>query len=93
VIDRSARPRLAAKVRLRFDRHEQRHVLVYPDHGMLLSPSAAAIAQLCNGDLTLGQIVEHLHAASSGATREALENDVQAFLAALQERALIKLDT
>jgi pyrroloquinoline quinone biosynthesis protein D len=87
-----ARPRLANKVRLRFDRHAQRHMLIYPERGMLLNESAAAIAELCTGDNTLDTIVDRLLASRGGATREEVSRDVQAFLNSLLERALIQLD-
>jgi pyrroloquinoline quinone biosynthesis protein D len=87
-----ARPRLASKVRLRFDRHAQRHMLIYPERGMLLNESAAAIAELCTGDNSLDMIVDRLLASRAGATREELSRDVQAFLSSLLERALIQLD-
>jgi coenzyme PQQ biosynthesis protein PqqD len=87
-----SRPRLASKVRLRFDRHEQRYMLLYPERGMLLNDSAAAIAQLCTGEHTLEAIVERLRANPASATREQVERDVQAFLAALLQRALLELD-
>jgi pyrroloquinoline quinone biosynthesis protein D len=93
VITKLARPRLASKVRLRFDRHTRRHMLVYPDKGMVLTnTSAEAIAQLCTGEHTVEAIVERLHAAAGGATREEVERGVHEFLDALLERALIKLE-
>ena len=91
MIDPRARPRLASKVRLRFDRHSQQHMLVYPDRGMLLNPSAASILELCSGENSLQAIVEQLTAASGGAASQ-VEADVQSFLGALLERALIRLD-
>jgi pyrroloquinoline quinone biosynthesis protein D len=91
MIDRAARPRLASKARLRFDRHSQKHMLVYPDHGMLLNPSAASILELCTGDNSLQTIVERL-AAATGGTAGQVEADVQSFLGALLDRALIRLD-
>jgi coenzyme PQQ biosynthesis protein PqqD len=86
-----ARPCLASKVRLRFDRHAQQHMLVYPEKGMLLNASAAAIAELCTGEHTVAAIVEQLHAADRSANREQVERDVQAFLHALLTRSLLTL--
>ena len=88
----SARPRLAPKVRLRFDRHSQRHMLIYPDRGMVLNPSAAAILELCTGEHDLAAIVGALHARTDGATRIELERDVVAFLESMLERRLIRVD-
>jgi coenzyme PQQ biosynthesis protein PqqD len=84
-----ARPKLARKVRLRFDRHSGTHWLVYPERGMQLSASAASIAALCTGSRTLQQIVDDLHAANAGASREQIAQDVQQFLGALRERKLL----
>jgi pyrroloquinoline quinone biosynthesis protein D len=92
VISPHSRPRLASKVRLRFDRHEQRHMLIYPERGMLLNESAAAIVELCTGDNSLDMIVDRLLASRAGATREDVARDVQTFLNSLLERALIQLD-
>lgn len=86
----SARPKLDRRVRLRFDRARGRHMLLYPERGMALNPSAAAIAELCSGEYSLAEIVERLHAANSGASRSQIEHDVRSFLRALQERALLR---
>jgi coenzyme PQQ biosynthesis protein PqqD len=91
VIPPGARPLLAAKVRLRFDRHSGKHMLLYPERGMALNASAARIAELCTGELALEQIVDHLHRQAAEATRERIQADVQAFLSALLERGLLKL--
>lgn len=91
-IQPDSRPRLAPKVRLRFDRHAQRHMLVYPDKGMVLNPSAAAIAELCTGEHTFDAIVERLCTAAAGAPREQVERDARAFLEALSERALLRIE-
>jgi coenzyme PQQ biosynthesis protein PqqD len=92
VIPNEARPRLASKARLRFDRHTQQHMLLYPERGMVLNATAQAIALLCTGQARVIDIVERLHAQSNGATREEVERDVQAFLDALLERGLIRVD-
>jgi pyrroloquinoline quinone biosynthesis protein D len=67
-------------------------MLIYPERGMVLNESAAAIAELCTGEHTLNSIVERLLGGRSGATREEVARDVQAFLEQLSERALIDLD-
>jgi pyrroloquinoline quinone biosynthesis protein D len=84
-----ARPKLAPKVRLRFDRHSGQHWLVYPDHGMSLNASATGIAQRCTGELTVEQIVEQLHTQAPETPRERIAQDVQHFLDALSERGLL----
>src|SRR5256886_14851966 len=60
VISTESRPRLASKVRLRFDRKGERYMLLYPEKGLVLNPTAAAIVRLCTGEHTVGAIVERL---------------------------------
>ena len=67
-------------------------MLIYPERGMVLNQSAAAIAELCTGEHTVNTIVERLLEARSGATREELARDTQVFLDQLLERALIQVD-
>lgn len=85
-----ARPKLARKVRLRFDRHSGAHWLLYPERGMRLSASAASIAALCTGSKTLQQIVDELHAGVAGASRDQIAQDVQQFLCSLRDRSLLE---
>lgn len=92
MIASGARPQLSAKARLRFDRHTARHMLVYPDRGMELNASAAAILELCTGERSVAEIVDLLHARAVGAPREAVERDVCAFLQSMLERRLIRID-
>jgi coenzyme PQQ biosynthesis protein PqqD len=90
-IPEHTRPKLARKVRLRFDRHSDSHWLIYPERGMQLSASAARIAALCTGTKSLAQIVDELHAGAAGASREQIAQDVQQFLCALRDRSLLEL--
>jgi hypothetical protein len=45
----ASRPRLAARARLKRDRRTGETVLLYPEHGMRLNESAAAIVRACDG--------------------------------------------
>jgi pyrroloquinoline quinone biosynthesis protein D len=92
MIAADAKPRLAAKARLRFDRHSQQHMLVYPDRGMQLNASAAAILELCDGQRTVDDIVAALRERAGGATEEDVRRDVETFLGAMLERRLIQLE-
>ena len=85
-----ARPRLASKAKLRLDKKTGKQVLLYPEKGLLLNPTGAAILALCDGERTLRQIVEGLQASYAQAPLEALERDVQAFLSGLAERGLLE---
>ena len=55
-----ARPTLAPKVRLRWDRQASRYMLLYPERGLVLNATGADIVQLCTGEHTVGGIVEQL---------------------------------
>jgi coenzyme PQQ biosynthesis protein PqqD len=89
VIDPAARPRLARKVRLRFDARSGKHVLLYPERGLELSATAAEIARLCTGELSAAAIVDSLHARHDAEPRARIEAEVLAFLAELEARGLL----
>ena len=86
-------PKLAKKVRLRFDRHEGKHMLLYPERGLLLSASAAAIAERCDGTRTVADIAREIAAACdpAAAPQEAdIARDVIDFLEGLAARGLLE---
>ena len=85
-----ARPKLAAKARLRFDRHEGQHMLIYPEKGMTLNATAAAVAELCTGEHSVAEIIEQLAARHAATPRERVEHDVLAFLEQLALRGLLR---
>ncbi len=91
MIDVEARVRLAARVRLRFDRHSGKHVLLYPERGLELNASGERIAALCVEERRVAEIVELLAASASGAPRDLVERDVLAFLRALETRGLLEV--
>jgi coenzyme PQQ biosynthesis protein PqqD len=82
------RPRLAARARLRQDRHSGGHLLLYPERGLVLNATAAAIVALCDGSHTVTAIAESL-AAERAVTVEVAGNAVRDFLAVLAERGLL----
>lgn len=88
-----ARPRLAAKARLRFDRKTERHLLLYPERGLVLSPTAAEIVRLCTGEHTVAAIVDRLAAKYAAEPRARLEDEVRRFLTALADRGLLSAAT
>jgi coenzyme PQQ biosynthesis protein PqqD len=90
VIALETRPRLAAKARLRYDRHAGEHLLLYPERGLALSASAAAIVELCTGDLTVEQMIERLRGRYGPAASARLGDDVRAFLGTLVDRGLLE---
>ena len=84
-----ARPTLAAKVRLRWDRRASRYMLLYPERGLVLNATGADIVQLCTGEHTVGTIVDQL---AGKYAREPAEvaREVHAFLTRLAERGLLR---
>lgn len=90
MIAADARPRLAPKVRLRFDAKSDRFMLLYPERGMVLNPTAADIVQRCTGELTVSEIVAQLAEKYAPQPREAIEREVVQFLDAMVERALVR---
>ena len=85
----TSRPKLASKARLKWDRHENKHMLLYPERGMLLNETAAAIVKLCDGTRTITEIAVDL--ASGGPTGIAsVQADVLAFVESLRVRSLLE---
>jgi coenzyme PQQ biosynthesis protein PqqD len=89
MISPAQRPRLAAKARLRWDRKDGRFMLLYPERGLVLNPTAADVVRLCTGELTVSTIVEQLAAKYATQSREAVEQEVLGFLTRMAERGLI----
>jgi len=90
VLSADARPRLAAKARLRWDRRGGRYMLLYPERGLALNATAADIVRLCTGERTVRAIVDELATTYAPQPRDAVEREVLAFLARMAERGLIR---
>lgn len=90
LISADSRPRLAAKARLRFDRQRQRYLLLYPERGLELNPTAADVVQLCTGAHTVESIVDRLAEKYTSQPREVLAREVTTFLGGLADRGLIE---
>ena len=91
-VPRSFVPKLAKKARLRFDRHSGKTMLIYPERGLELNDSAAAIAKKCDGTRSVDAIVDEL-AREFDATAEArgaIDGDVVAFVESLREKGLLE---
>ena len=88
-ISRDSRPKLAAKARLRYDRKAERHMLLYPERGLVLNATGTDVVQLCTGEHTVAAIVDQL-AAKYGQDAPTVEREVMAFLTALTERGLVQ---
>ena len=81
-----SRPALAAGVRLHWDRVRERHVLLFPEGALALSPTAYEVLELCDGDRSLDEIAATLSERYSGADVRA---DVEELLAAIAQRGLV----
>ena len=88
-ISSASRPRLAAKARLRYDRKDDRYMLLYPEKGLVLNATGTDIVKLCTGEHSVGAIVEQL-AAKYGQEPATVEREVMSFLTALSERGLVQ---
>ena len=81
-------PRLAAKARLRYDRKEDKTMLLYPEKGLVLNATAADVAKLCTGEHTVGAIAAQL-AAKYKEDISKVEKEVIGLLGSFAERGLI----
>jgi coenzyme PQQ biosynthesis protein PqqD len=88
MIPEGARPKLAARARLREDRISGRTMLLYPERGLALNASAAAIVRLCDAHHTVAEIVAAL-AAERPEAQATIAADVTALLEALVARGLL----
>jgi coenzyme PQQ biosynthesis protein PqqD len=86
-----SRPKLAFKALLRFDRHEQRFLLLSPERGLLLNETAAEIVHLCTGRITIETMAKMLSSLYTDRTPDVIVSDVVAFLSHLQSRGLIEV--
>jgi coenzyme PQQ biosynthesis protein PqqD len=90
MISPTSRPRLAPKARVRFDRRGQQYMLLYPEKGLALNATAAAVVALCTGEHTVEAIVEQLVAQCGTEPRERVEREIMAFLQSMADRGLVK---
>ena len=90
VITADSRPIVAAKARLRWDARTSRHLLLYPERGLILNPTAADVIQLCTGEHTVGAIVDQLTQKYAPQPRETVEREILTFLANMADRGLIR---
>jgi coenzyme PQQ biosynthesis protein PqqD len=91
-LERSFVPKLAKKARLRFDRHSGKTMLIYPERGLELNDSAAAIAKKCDGSRSVDAIVDELtrEFEAGPEARAAIDADVVAFVIDLRDRGLLE---
>jgi pyrroloquinoline quinone biosynthesis protein D len=83
--------RLAAKARLRFDRHAQKHMVLYPERGLVLSDTAADVVTLCVEPRAVAAIVDALAEKYDQADRETIRRDVIELLQGLADKGLVEV--
>jgi len=91
MIPPEAKPALAPKARLRFDRMSGGYLLLYPERGLALNATAANILKLCDGELTVDGIVEKLQGEYLDRSAEELRRDVLEFLEEMSRRGLVRV--
>ena len=90
VIAEGSVPRLAAHVRLRFDKQREQWVLLAPERIFVLDEIALAIVERCKGSATLGEIVDDL-ARTFEAPREQVLTDVGGLLQGFLDKGVMTL--
>jgi len=83
--------RLASKARLKFDRHAQKHMVLYPEKGLVLSATAADVVTLCVEPRAVAAIIETLAEKYDKSDREAIGRDVSELLQQLLDRGLVEV--
>jgi pyrroloquinoline quinone biosynthesis protein D len=81
-------PRLRRGVRLRFDERRQAWVLLAPERVLLPDETAVAVLQRCDGNASVGAIVDDLCRAYD-AERALIAQDVRALLEDLAEKGVV----
>ena len=91
MITLESRPKLASTVRLRHDPQSGKHMLLYPEKGLVLNGTGTEIARLCSGEHTVAEMVSTLRAQFGASAPASGEDEVLAFLAQLQQRGLLEV--
>ena len=89
MISADTKPRIASKAMLRYDRLANRYMLLFPEKGLVLNPTAAEIAKLCTGEHSVAAMVTQL-ASRYDKDAASIESEVMKFLKALEERGLLE---
>jgi pyrroloquinoline quinone biosynthesis protein D len=84
----TSKPRLAAKVRLKWDEVRQKPLLLFPEGVLVLNPTAHEVVSLCDGQRTVGEIVKTLGEKFHSDTIDA---DVKELLARLIGKSFVTI--
>ena len=91
-LELASRPALASRAKLRRDHVTGQHVLLYPEKGLVLNATSAAIAARCTGELTVAEIAAQLSREFGESDLARLEREVVEFLTALAQRGLLRAE-
>jgi coenzyme PQQ biosynthesis protein PqqD len=83
------KPKLAPKSKLRLDPKTGKYILLYPEKGLLLNPTGAAILKLCDGEHALSAIIAAL-AVEFQSDADVLRVEVLSFVQGLLDRGLLQ---
>jgi pyrroloquinoline quinone biosynthesis protein D len=81
----AARPRIAAKARLKWDPTREKHLLLYPEGLLVLNPTAHAVLEMCDGQRAVTDIVKTLGERYNADVRA----DVNELLSNLSDKGLV----
>lgn len=90
VISAESKPHLPRGMHLKHDATRGEWLLMAPERVLKLNAAAVEILKRCDGNATLGEIVDQL-AAAFAAERERIEVDVRALLAELVAKRMVDL--
>ena len=95
MIGLDSRVSLARQARLKLDPRTGRQMLLYPEKGLDLNDTAARVAMLCREERAVRDIVDRMVSAAieSPIARRQIEDEVLAFLRALDDRGLLMVRT
>jgi coenzyme PQQ biosynthesis protein PqqD len=83
------RLKLASKAKLRLDPKTGKYILLYPEKGLLLNPTGAAILKRCTGEQSLSAIIDAL-SVEFQSDAAALGPEVVSFVQGLLARGLLQ---
>ena len=86
----TAKPRLAAKARLKWDEQGQRHMLLFPEAALALNPTAAETLKLCDGIRDIDAIIDDLAARFAPEPRATIAAHVLDLLTRIRDRGLLE---
>lgn len=82
----TAKPRLAAKARLKWDEIRQKPLLLFPEGVLVLNQTAHEVVALCDGRRTVAEIVKTLGEKFGS---DMIDQDVKDLLARLMGKGLM----